>query len=151
MSRFDVVEIPPQLVAVVRRKVPMNDLTGFFGEAFGTVAAAVVGAGGAIAGMPFGWYHGMPTDTVDVAAGFAVSGLVPGPAGEVTVVERAGGRAAVGMHIGPYDTMVTTYEALQAWMAEQAFVPCDDMWEEYWSEPKGDPSTWQTRIVWPLA
>ena len=132
MSRFDVVEIPPQLVAVVRRKVPMNDLTGFFGEAFG-------------------WYHGMPTDTVDVAAGFAVSGLVPGPAGEVTVVERAGGRAAVGMHIGPYDTMVTTYEALQAWMAEQAFVPCDDMWEEYWSEPKGDPSTWQTRIVWPLA
>ncbi len=67
MSRFDVVEIPPQLVAVVRRKVPMNELTGFFGAVFSTVAAA--------------------------------------------------GRSLVGM---------------------------------YWSEPTGDPSTWQTRIVWPL-
>lgn len=151
MSRFDMVEIPPQLVAVVRRQVPMNELSGFFGEAFGTVAAAVTGAGGSIVGMPFGWYHGMPTDKVDVAGGFAVSGIGPGPAGEVTVVERAGGRAVVCMHIGPYDTMVATYEALQAWMAEQALMPRDDMWEEYMSEPTGDPSTWQTRIVWPLA
>lgn len=150
MTSYEMVEIPTEAVAVVRRAVPMAELPAFFGEAFGAVVAAVTAAGGAIVGPPFGWYHGMPSDVVDVAAGFATNVAALPPDGEVALAERPGGRAAVCVHVGPYDTLAATYEALQVWMAEQVLVPRDDMWEEYLSEPTGDPTTWETRIVWPL-
>lgn len=74
MDRFALVEVPEQLVATVRRVVPMEELPGFFAEAFHAVAAAVEKGGGTIVGPPFGLYHGMPTETVDVTAGFPIVG-----------------------------------------------------------------------------
>jgi effector-binding domain-containing protein len=119
MERFEVVDVPEQRVATVRRVVPMAELPGFFGEAFHAVAAAVEAGGGAIAGPPFGAYYSMPTETVDVAAGFPVAGW-DGDAGEVTVHARAGGRAVVTVHVGPYDTMVETYDARVAAVERRA-------------------------------
>lgn len=150
MERFEVVDVPEQSVATVRRVVPMAELPGFFGDAFHAVAAAVEAGGGAIAGPPFGAYHSMPTETVDVAAGFPVAGW-DGDAGEVTVHTRAGGRAVATVHVGPYDTMVETYDALRRWSAERGLTLAGEMmWEEYLSDPATDPATWRTRIVWPL-
>ena len=37
--------------------------------------------------------------------------------------------------------------ALEKFAAEQGVVPFGEMWEEYLTEPSGDPSTWQTRVV----
>jgi effector-binding domain-containing protein len=148
---FTVEEVPTQVVATIRRVLPVADLGKFFEEAFGTVMGALPPAGGSIAGPPFGWYHGRPSDTVDVAAGFPVGGDVHAPDGGVVVQERPGGRAAVGIHVGPYDDLAATYGELEAWMTARSLVPRSDMWEEYLSEPTGDPATWQTRIVTPLA
>jgi effector-binding domain-containing protein len=143
-------EIPSETVATVRRVVPMEGLTTFFGEAFEIVARAVPEAGGAIAGPPFGWYRGMPGETVDVAAGFPVSGDVHTPDGGVVVTERPGGRALVGMHLGPYDGLGQTWGEMQG-RAEQEGLECrDDWWEEYLTEPTGDTSTWLTRLVLPV-
>ena len=150
MERFEVVDVPEQRVATVRRVVPMAGLPGFFGDAFRAVAAAVEAGGGAIAGPPFGTYHGMPAETVDVAAGFPVTGW-DGDADEVRVHTRAGGRAVATVHVGPYETMVETYDALRRWSAEQGLALAGEMWEEYSSDPATDPATWRTRIVWPLA
>jgi effector-binding domain-containing protein len=151
MERFEIVDIPGQTVAMIRRDVPMAELPAFFEDAFGRVAGAIGAAGAQIAGAPFGWYFGVPGETVDVAAGFPLSGSVPvGAPEEVVVKERPGGRAVVAMHIGPYETMASTYTQLQTWMADRALSPRRDMWEEYLSPPEGDPSTWQTRIVMPL-
>lgn len=149
MAEFELLEVPESHVASVRRIVPMSELPGFFGEAFRAVAAAVQGGGGAVAGPPFGRYHGMPGDTVDVEAGFPVEGW-DGEAGEVTAGTRPGGRAVVGLHVGPYETMEQTYAALREWCAAEGLTLAADMWEEYLTPPEGDPSTWETRIVWPL-
>ena len=148
---FDVVELPATDAMVVRRVVAMADLTEFFGEAFDAVAREAEAVGATITGPPFGWYHSMPTDTVELSAGFPIDGVVGGPSGDVVVERRPGGRAVVCTHVGPYDTMVVTYAALEAWMRERGLVPRSDMWEEYLSEPAGDPSTWLTRIVTPLS
>ncbi len=147
---FTLEEIPATIVAVVRRKVPMADLQHFFGAAFGQVAGAVTPAGGQVVGPPFGWYHGMPADSVDVSVGFPVLGDVHTPDGGVHVVERPACRAVVGLHVGPYDSLPDTYAALHKWMAEQGLVPQPEMWEEYLSPPEGDPATWQTRIIQPV-
>src|SRR6476661_2164886 len=50
------VHITEQPVAVVRERVPMDLLTGFFGRAFGAVMAAVQVQGASPAGPPFARY-----------------------------------------------------------------------------------------------
>lgn len=154
-----VVELPPQPVVIIRRQVPMAELTEFFGHAFTRLAAAIGQAGGTAVGPPFAWYHGVPTAEVDVAAGFAVDGIDDGsdlPNGSVDgaeVTTRPGGRAAVCVHLGPYDTLEVSYAEVERWMVEHDLVGRDDMWEEYLTDPgsQPDPTVWETRIVVPLA
>ena len=66
-----------QPTAVVRERVPMANLTEFFGRAFGAVMAAAQAQHASPTGPPFALYHGMPTDTVDVEAGFPVTPDLP--------------------------------------------------------------------------
>ncbi len=150
MSTFEIIEVPTTTVAVVRRQVPLAEISDFFGSAFEQVAQAVATASGAIVGPPFGWYHGMTMDPVDVSAGFPVGGAAAIPDPEVRVVERPGGRVAVGLHVGPYDLLERTYRELESWLAEQGLSTGEEMWEEYLSMPEGDPATWQTRVVAPI-
>lgn len=150
MVDVELVEVPSETVARVRRKIPVHEMPEFFGEAFEQVMKTVPEAGGAVSGPPFGWYHGKPADTVDVSAGFPVAGDVHAPDGGVVVEERPGGRAAVAVHVGPYDTLDDTYGQVMAWIAGRSLEPREDMWEEYLSEPAGDPATWRTRVVIPV-
>ena len=116
MVDVELVEVPSETVARVRRRVPVQGMAEFFTHAFEQVMHVLPEAGGRVSGPPFGWYHGMPTDTVDVSAGFPVAGDVHVPDGGVVVEERPGGRAAVAVHVGPYDTIQDTYGQVMAWI-----------------------------------
>jgi effector-binding domain-containing protein len=151
MTDFAVEQVETTTAAVLRRVVAIDALPAFFDQAFGVVAGEVGRAGGRIAGPPFGWYHGMPTDVVHVSAGFPVAGDVHTPDGGVQVLERPGGRAVVGVHVGPYAELARTYSELREWMAEHSLVPREDMWEEYLSPPGADAAHTRTRLVTPLA
>ena len=152
--RMKVEDVPRQTVAVVRRTVPADGLGGFFDSVLGVVAAGVQQAGGSLAGAPFAWYRGTTGATVDVAAGFPMIGLRPGSLeGDVEVVERPGGLAAIAEHIGPYETIGDTYRMLGVWLNDRQLDPSGEKWEEYLTDPQAqlDPAEWETRIVWPLA
>lgn len=146
------VQRPEQPTAVVREKVPMNELPEFFGRAFGAVMAAVQNQGVQLAGPPFGRYLSMPTETVDVEAGFPVSAPFTASA-EVAAGTLPACQAFEATHTGPYDTLGITYDAIQERMKEQGFSPADSMWEYYLSDPatEPDPATWKTLVVWPVA
>ena len=147
----EIVELDPQAAVAVRGDVTIPELPAFFEHAFTTAASAVETAGVEIVGPPFGFYPEMPTETVVVEAGFPVSGVIE-TIGEAHHLELPGGRAVVALHIGPFETMGKTYSDLEAWMAEHDLDPATGMWECYLSDPvtEPDPSTWQTRIVWPV-
>lgn len=141
-----------QPTAVVHERVPMDGLTEFFGRAFGTVMAAAQMQNAQLAGAPFALYRGMPTQTVDVEAGFPVNadfleseGVAKGSLPEAEAFEA--------LHIGPYDTLQKTYGIIQEHMKAEGFTPSDTMWEYYLSDPatEPDPTKWQTRVVWPIA
>jgi effector-binding domain-containing protein len=144
-----IVELPEQQTAVMREQVTMNALPEFFGRAFAAVSAAMEAQGVQPAGPPFALYHGMPTDTVDAEAGFPVSTTIAAGDGI-----RAGilpvCRAVQAMHVGTYDTLGMTYDAVKQRMHEEGMEASDDMWEYYLSDPSTDPATWRTLVVWPV-
>ena len=94
----------------------------------------------------------MPTETVDVEAGFPVdSGFRETEgAGRGTLPE---GEAFEAIHRGPCDTLDKTYRVIQERMRVEGFTPSDTMWEYCLSDPEKepDPTTWQTRVVWPVS
>jgi len=148
----EIVELEPQEAIAVRGDVAMADLPSFFERAFHEAAEAAEASGIEIVGPPFGLYPEMPRETVAVEAGFPVSAPAEDH-GNAHRLVLPGGRAVQAVHVGPYDTMETTYTDLRSWMAEHGLHPAAVVWECYLSDPQlePDPARWQTRIVWPIA
>jgi AraC family transcriptional regulator len=146
-----VVELREQRTAVVHERVAMNALPPFFDRAFGAVSAAMEAQRLHPVGPPFALYHGAPSDTVDAEAGFPVSGTITAVNG-VHAGALPACRAVQAMHVGNYDTLHVTYEAVKQKMREEGLQVSDDMWEYYLSDPSSepDPLTWRTLVVWPV-
>lgn len=151
MTEIRVTMRDSQPTAGVRERVPMDQLTEFFGRAFQQTAALLEAQGVALAGPPFGKYYGMPTDVVDVEAGFPVTSPIEA-AGAVISGSLPGGRVVEAIHVGPYDTMESTYGEVQEYLAQSGLTPGAVMWESYLSDPDAepDPATWRTQICWPV-
>ena len=147
----EIVTLEPRPVALLRETVRMDALTAYYDRAFHTVMSTVGAQGVSIAGPPVGVYYGMPSETVDVAAGFPTDRPIAPDAG-VTPETLPGGRAAQILHVGSYDALQETYGRLQQWLGEQGLTPGPVMWETYLTEPDdAHPEATQTLIVWPLA
>ena len=147
----EIVTLEPRPVALVRETVRMDALPDFFGKAFGAVARAAGLQGIALAGPPLGVYFGMPSDTVDVGAGFPTVAPL-NPDADVAALTLPGGQAAQVLHEGTYDEMTVTYGRLMEWFAEQGLTPGPLMWESYLNEPDpAAPEASRTLIVWPIA
>ncbi|QCB98733.1 AraC family transcriptional regulator [Arthrobacter sp. PAMC25564] len=149
-------QLKEQPTAVVRETVPMNALRDFFSRAFGAVMGAVQQQHVQLAGPPFALYRGMPTDVVDVEAGFPLAApFTPAGGGDtgVSAGSLPSGHAYEAMHIGPYEKLQQTYGAIQARMQADGVTPGEAMWEYYLSDPAAepDPSKWKTLVVWPVA
>ena len=144
---------PSQLVAVLRERVPMDALPAFYDRAYRTVAEEVSAAGLAITGPAFGWYLDMPTDSVDLAAGFWVGApSVRALGGGVEVVELPGGPAAVGVHVGSYDGLPGAWDEFRTWTAQHAVEMRGGFLEVYLTDPSevAEPSQNETRLVLPV-
>lgn len=143
------VENKPQAALVVRTRTRVQDLPKVLGQVFGQIAAYVAQAGGALKGPAFTAYHNMDMQDLDVEIGFPVAVPVP-PQGRMVVTEIPGGKAAVAMHIGPYDTVERTYKRLEAFMKEQHVTPRGVAYEMYFDPPETPPEKIRTQIMFPL-
>ena len=71
------------------------------------------------------------------------------PEGEVRAVETPAGEAAVAVHVGPYDRMKETHDAIHAWRAANQREFAGTSWEIY-GDPPPDPAKAETTIVYLL-
>ena len=147
----EILELDQQQAISVRGDVRVADLPDFFERAFATAAEAVEASDAEIVGPPFAFYPEMPGATVVVEAGFPVSKPVEA-GGDAHPFVLPGGRVVQVVHVGPYETMESTYVELQSWMDQQDVHPALGMWECYLSDPRAepDPATWRTQIIWPI-
>lgn len=151
MSEIHLTDIVEQPVAAVRDRVRTDQIQDAFGPALEKVFATLSEGGHQLAGAPYTRYRGMPGDTIDVEIGFPVASPFAG-SGDVVGETLPSGRAVEALHVGDYDSLRTTYEEVERWMREHHLTPAEQMWEIYEAGPGSDPdpSTWRTRIVWPI-
>ncbi|EWT03635.1 AraC family transcriptional regulator [Intrasporangium oryzae NRRL B-24470] len=152
MTDIQIIDAKLQHTAVVRERVPMDELKDFFARAYGMTMGVMRAQRVAPVGPPFGLYHGMPGETVDVEAGFPVSSPITDAEG-VTAGTLPGGTVVEAVHIGPYEKLADTYAEVEQWMVEHELTPGDEMWECYLSDPQRepDPATWRTLVMVPTA
>lgn len=149
MSGFEFRSTPLQHTAVVTVTTPLHRIGETMGEAFGTVFAALAKAGVKPAGPPMCKYLASSEDSVTYEAGVPVAEPFASE-GKVTASQIGGRTAAVGLHVGPYDTLVETYSKLQSWLERQGRKPSTVMWESYLDDPdETEPSQLRTEIFWP--
>jgi effector-binding domain-containing protein len=102
------------------------------------------------AGPPFTLYHSWSGEETDMEVGFPVVGKGI-ERGRVRTIELPSVKAAMAMHIGPYDGIMETYNRMMEWMMANEHRPADHMWEEYLNSPQDTPSDrLMTRLIWPI-
>jgi effector-binding domain-containing protein len=141
----------PTLVLI--GKVEVGEVPAFLERAFHAVATHAPAAGVEITGAPFARYRLLDPQvpTFEVEAGFPVSGA-PTASDDVRVSSLPAGPAAVAWHIGRYEAMTATYDALHAFLEGQHAEPLGAAWEVYHSDPSEEPNpaTWRTEVVQPF-
>ena len=72
------------------------------------------------------------------------------PFGEVALVETPAGKVASALHVGPYDQMKRTHDAIHAWAAGNNMTFAGKSWEIYgdWTD---DVTKLETRIEYLLS
>ena len=141
MTDFRLEPVPATTVATLRRTLPVGELTEFFGTSFALVAEAVADAGGHVSVPPFAWYHSMPTDTVDVLGRLRRGRRRAHPRRRrgAARATRAGGPSS-GSTRAPTTPSRRAGRPSMAWTAAERLTPRAEFWEEYLTEPEGDPS-----------
>lgn len=133
----------------VTTQLRMQEIGDRIGELMPTVMAA---AGGAVAGPPFArWHDWNPEEGTGVMElGVPVATPVE-PEGDAAAGELPAGRAVVYWHVGSYDDLIHSWNAVRTWVEEEGLVSRGAPWEEYCSDcTVTPPAELRTRIVWPV-
>jgi effector-binding domain-containing protein len=120
------------------------------GEGYGEIMEYLARTGIEPTGPPYSLYHNMDMESLDVEMGFPVAGS-PTPEGRIRPSTIPAGRAAVAIHVGPYETMDDTYRALMAYVEREGLATEPFMYEVYLNDPdEVEPQQLQTEVYFPL-
>jgi len=149
---FKLVQLAPQPALAIREKLSFAEIPGKMPGIFDEIYRSITKHNITIVGAPFAFYHSWDDKETEMEVGFPVA---PGSAGEgrIRPTTLPGGRVVTGTHIGPYDKLVDSYNAMTAWMKERGYEPAKSMWETYMTDPdvEKDQAKHVTEMFWPVA
>lgn len=150
-QEFGTTELEAQPVVGIRTTARMEELGKVMGPLFGEVFRHIQQHGQAPAGMPLAIYHSMDAGAVDLECAIPVRSPVAG-AGRIASGQLPACTAATVTHVGPYQELGKTWEALTAWLASEGFEPAGAPWEVYVTDPGAEPdqSKWRTDLFFPV-
>lgn len=153
-SEVEIKEVASQPVLSVRARVPMSEIAGFMGGAFGEMFPYLFQMGARPAGPPLSIYY----DPEFSAAGMDMEVCVPvdkvlEPAGRLGSRVLEGGRMVSILHAGPYEEVGKAYEALGAYLKENGLESAGPPREVYIVGPETgrDPAEYRTEVMWPVS
>jgi effector-binding domain-containing protein len=137
-------------IAVMSFPWDHEDISELMAASFGAVARFLAQVGVPITGPAVGLYTKHADGRFRVSAGFVVDDAFESD-GTVELMRLPAGRVISTVHIGPYERLTETYDALQGFAARHHLVLNQEaMWEEYLSGREVDPEQVHTRVTWPV-
>jgi effector-binding domain-containing protein len=146
-QHVELVNVEPQLTAVVRDRVLQTDLPRFVPAACGEVWSFFRGAGLPKPGRNVAVYF---DSLITVEAGAEATASFTGN-GRVVCSQIPGGLAATTAHFGPYGTLGTAHRAILDWCTANGRRLTGVSWELYghWQDAwNNDPSRIRTDIFY---
>jgi effector-binding domain-containing protein len=135
---------------VVRVTTPVEQLPELMGPSYGKILEYLGPKGVQPSGPPFVAYHNMDMAALDVEIGFPVPSRQEG-SGDVQPGKIPGGKVAVTMHTGPYNTIRESYAALSSFIQEQGLKMEAFCYEVYLNDPRETPpEALKTEIYFPI-
>lgn len=135
---------------VVRITTPVEKLPEVMGPSYGKILEYLGPKGIQPSGPPFVAYHNADMTALDVEIGFPVASRLEG-SGDVKPGKIPGGRAAVIVHTGPYDTIRESYAALSTFITEKGLEMEPFCYEVYLNDPRETPpQELKTEIYFPI-
>jgi effector-binding domain-containing protein len=143
--------VTPRKLAAVRRQVPVGKVGAAWGPALDQVWAFLrTQPGLRTDGHNIFLYQHPPHEGAPITADFGVEVTRDFPtAGEVYATETPAGEVATAVHVGAYDRMGETHDAILAWTRANGRALAGRSWEIYgdWSD---DPAKVETTICYLL-
>lgn len=153
---IEIKEMSEQPALTIRESANLESIPDRMGKIFSEIMEFMGNKGISPAGAPFAYWHNMNPESMlkgifDMECGFPVGTPVEGE-GLIQASRLPGGKVITAMHIGPYDTLAETYEAVRVRIGELGYEAGQDMWETYLTNPceVPDKSKWITEIFWPV-
>ncbi|HYV66532.1 MAG TPA: GyrI-like domain-containing protein [Myxococcales bacterium] len=143
--------VSPRILAAVSRRVAIGGVGAAWGPALDQVWAFLrTQPGLRTDGHNIFLYHhpARRTDPMDVDFGVEVVREFS-PSGEVKPVSTPAGEVAAATHIGPYDRLRQTQDAIHAWAAANNRPLAGKSWEIY-GDWTNDPAKLETTIMYLL-
>lgn len=142
------VDFPARVYAAIQKEVPFADIKTFYAESFTAIGSALAKALLPMAGAPSGIYYSY--DEVNQVTNMAAAIPIPRPKnlGEIGTLQLPAARAYVIDYYGPYENMMSAYNAIDIFLAKHSLTPRMPMIEEYLTDPQVETDTgkWLTRI-----
>lgn len=147
-------ELPALTALVISRRTTREEIPTALGECLPQVFGYAMQEGLAITGPPMARYPEMGMASLVIECGVTVAEPPESePAGDIEVRTIPAGSAVVTIHHGSYDTLHSTYAAIEEWIGDNGYAAAGPPHEVYLTDPgeHPDPATWQTEITQPVA
>jgi effector-binding domain-containing protein len=151
MPDFEIRSTDQQHTAAIRMTREVSQIGPAMAEAFPRLFQAVASSGVEPAGMPLARYFDFGPEETTFECAIPVSAPFTAH-GEVQPSTVGGGEAAFVLHVGPYEAIGQTWQALMTWVSEQGRAPAGPTWEVYIDDPGETPEAeLRTELYIPLA
>lgn len=152
MPEFPVVTLTPQPFAYITVTTPMTGISNAMGEGFARLSRLFAQANATMAGAPMAHYLEYDEKSTTFQLGFPCrpeEAEALGAAG-LSIGQTPSGESMKAVHVGPYDTIANTYNAMLEAMKAQGLTGARSMWETYFSPPETPPDKIRTEVTWPV-
>ncbi len=147
--------VPEQRVAFIREHISQSGMPDFIGGAYGELYGYLAARQVTPVGEPLVLYHDFGPEidaeaAVPVPDDLVLEADAP-DTGRIQVRVLPTATVAQILHIGPYDQLGTSYDALNHWIEDHGFAVAGPVREHYLNEPGAvPPAEYLTRIELPI-